>query len=1172
MVKKKKRLKHKIIAVMMPMTMILLIGNSLYHYNVMKERLLNDFKVSQVSAEAHILDALYLIDAGYRMLEIKLESDLNEKTDAFLETYNHANGKLNQTDLDELKASFGNAYDFLIIDKDTTIVQSSMLEGLGFNFTKFSPELGKKIDAIRMGNVTWFEQLRTNVATGRLSKFAYIPSQNHEVLLEVAYSIDGFTNIIEELKPHSIIEQMIDVSPQIKDIKIYDVYGYVYSDSGEKTEPHTDLLQLIERVKVEKEITIKVNDEISKKYLYVDLNQYRDKTLADTDRIIEIVYDMTEVNNSLKDLGFTTMAGILIISVFLIMSIFYISERLTRPIEVLKLGVQKIAKGDYSSRVKVISNDEVGELAETFNHMAEELSHSFSKIEGQNAILEDYNRNLERMVTDRTQEIKERNSELEEKNKELELAWIKANEATESKGQFLAMMSHEIRTPINAIVGMTYLMFRTKLENRQREFIQKIQHSAENLLEIVNDVLDISKLEAGKTKLESLEFNLEEVFEMVSNQIGFKAAEKNIELIFSNDSQIQKSLIGDPLRLRQVLLNLLNNATKFTEKGEIIVETQLAGENEEEIKIRFSVKDTGIGIDPSRLAMLFQPFQQADDSITRKYGGTGLGLSICKHFVNLMAGEIWAESKLGQGSVFYFTGIFKKGQREAEIYAGMDVLKDLKILIVDDSSTTREVLAEMLNPYFAHTSLAISGEEALEKIRSGNKDNQVFDLILMDWKMTGIDGLETAAAIKQLNNMEKVPLVLMLTGYDIDEAKKHQMSHHVDAFLSKPIIGNMLIATIAKIMGIRMPSFLPEKNEVKTEHVYLEALEEVAVLIAEDNLVNQQIMRVLLEHPLFRVDMVPNGIHAVQSALQYHYDLIFMDIQMPELDGLEATRRIRQQIDNPSLPIIAMTAHALEEERLKCLEAGMDDFISKPIVDTTLYELMLLWIPHKNMRITKIDFSDQSEKVEPINGLSALNIKQPLINLRGDWTKYVQLLQSFRNQYGDAGLRLTEFLLENQGREALNLVHSIRGSVGNLGGMDLFVVAQTLEIQIQQELVEPNHPNVLAFKDELHQLIEEMDTIIEEKTQIASSDHSSEQYFSSEQLMPILREKLKKGEADAEKLLSILAEVFNKEDQESIIQRLIMQIKNFDYEDALVSLEELEDMKNQNTGGIYHDD
>lgn len=1168
---------------MMPIALILMIGNSLYHYNVMKERLLDDFKVSQINAESHILDTLYLIDAGYRMLEIKLESDLKEKTEAYLEVYKEADGKLSQEDLEALKTSFGNDYDFFIIDKETTIVQSTLTEGLGFNFKKFSPELGKKIDTIRKGDVTWFEQLRTNVGTGRLSKFAYVPSPDHEVLLEVAYSIDGFTHITEELKPHSIIEQMIDVSPQIKDIKIYDLYGYVYSDSGEKAEPHTNLIQLIERVKTEKEITIQVSDVISKKYLYVDLNQYRDQTLADTDRIIEIVYDRTDINNSFKDLGFTTMAGIIIISVFLVMSIFYISDRLTRPIEVLRIGAQKIAKGDYHSRVKVISNDEVGELAETFNHMAEELNLSFSKIEGQNAILEDYNRNLERMVTDRTQEIEERNIELEEKNKELELAWIKANEATESKGQFLAMMSHEIRTPINAIVGMTYLLFRTKLENRQREFVQKIQHAAENLLEIVNDVLDISKLEAGKTKLESLEFNLEEVFELVSNQVGFKAAEKNIELIFSNDVQIQKSLIGDPLRLRQVLLNLLNNAIKFTEKGEILVETQLAGQNEEEIKIRFSVKDTGIGIDPSKMEMLFQPFQQADDSITRKYGGTGLGLSICKHFVNLMAGEIWAESNLGQGSTFYFTGIFKKGQRENESYEGMEDLKELQILIVDDSSMTREVLAEMLTPYFKQLELASSGEEALEKIRVLDGENQVFDLILVDWKMTGIDGLETASAIKQLSHMEKVPLILMLTGFDIDEAKKHHMSHHIDAFLSKPIIENMLIATIGKIMDIGVPSFMPEKNEVKREHGCLEPLEEVAVLIAEDNLVNQQIMRALLEHPLFRIDMVPNGIHAIQSALQYHYDLIFMDIQMPELDGLEATRRIRQQIDNPSLPIIAMTAHALEEDRLKCLEAGMDDFISKPIVDAKLYELMRQWIPHKAMEIGKIDFSDQVEKVEPIKGLSALNIKQPLINLRGDWLKYVELLQAFRNQYAEAGLRLTEFLLENQQREALNLVHSIRGSVGNLGGMELFVVAQTLEIQIQQELVEPNHPNVVAFKDELHQLISEMDTIIREKVQIAASESPSDQRIDREQLIPLLREKLKNGKADAEKLLPMVEEVFNHEALEAMVQQLIWQIKNFDYDDALNSLQALEDrqessgmktenIKNQQTGGMYHDD
>lgn len=616
MVKKKRRLKNKIIAVMLPITLLLIIVNSIYHYNVMKKELIENFKVSQVNAEAHILDTLYLIDAGYRMLEIKLESDLNERAEAFLSTYIQANGKLSQADLEKLKNSFGNEYDFLIIDSETTIIQSTIVEGLGFNFTKFSPELGKKINGIRQGDVTWFEQLRTNVATGRLSKFAYVPSPDHKYLLEVAYSIDGFTHIIEELKPHSIMEQMIDVSPQIKDIKIYDVYGYVYSDSGEKAEPHADLLQLIKRVKEEKEVTIEVNTVTSKKYLYVDLNQYRKKTLADTDRIIEIVYDKMAVINSLRDLGFSTVMGILIISAFLILSIYYISYRLTRPIETFRKGAEKIAEGDYASRIMVLSNDEIGELAEAFNHMVEQLSMSFSKIEGQNAILEDYNRNLERMAKDRDEEVEARNFELEEQNKALELWQNKVR---------------EMKTPLEAIISMTRMMFGTSLESQQRELLSKIQRSVESLIKNLGDTGEFSNGKDETVKLEPTLFYLDEIFEWVTHQVAFKATENNIKLLFSNDPSTQLQLMGEPSRLKQVLFNLVSQSIEFTDKESVIVETQLAGENEDEIKIRFSVREVSSEIKVAELE-------------------------------RFMSEGMWMEGALKKDDTFYFTGIFGKAK------------------------------------------------------------------------------------------------------------------------------------------------------------------------------------------------------------------------------------------------------------------------------------------------------------------------------------------------------------------------------------------------------------------------------------------------------------------------------------------------------------------------------
>lgn len=1154
---KNKKLKTRIIAVMMPITILLLVVNSIYHYNIMKTTLLDKYEESQISAESHIIDTLYLIDAGYRMLEIKLESELNEKALAFLKVYTEAGGKIDNNFLQQIKKDYGNDYDFLVIDNETTIIYSTLPEGQNFNFTDFSPELGGKINKIREGNEVWFEQLRTNVGNGKLSKFAYIPSADHKVLLEVAYSTEGFSAIIDELKPNSIIEQMLDVSPQIRDIKIYDLYGYQYVDSGENYKPTEEILALVKQAQAEKEMTLQVNDLISKKYLYVNLNQYRKKTLADTDRVIEITYDQTLINEKLSELLYSTIASAFTISLFIVIGILYFTNRLTKPIEALKRGAEKIAQGDYSSKVPVLTDDEVGELAESFNIMIEEINLSFTKIEGQNAILEDYNRNLEKKVNDRTKEIALRNTELEDKNHELEIAWIKANEARESKSNFLAMMSHEIRTPINSIVGMVYLLFRTKLDGRQIDFVNKIKDSAENLLQLVNDVLDLSKLEAGKTQLEAIEFNLEEIFELVSNQIGLKASEKNIELIFSYDGDIPKHLIGDPLRLRQVLLNLLNNAVKFTERGEIVVKTELISQKNHEFRILFSVKDTGVGIESSKLSSLFQPFQQADDSITRKYGGTGLGLSICKHFVELMKGEIWAESEINKGSTFSFTGIFREGDGKPTLsIKHLETFHDMKVLLTDDCKTSRDVLYEMLYPYFDRLDFAASGEEALALVEAKGIHEKAYDLILVDWKMPGMDGIETSRLIKAKNHMQKVPTVLMLTGYDLDEVKRIDKNHDVDAFLSKPIIQSTLLMTIAQLMGLRVDKISEKETKEEQTHLFLEPLDEVSILIAEDNLINQQILKVLLEHPLFRVDVVSNGSLAEKSVAQYDYDLILMDVQMPELDGIEATRRIRGSGRHHGVPIIAMTAHALEEDRLKCLSAGMNDFISKPIVDILLYELIIKWLPDKALKISQLNVAQNMKPMEMTYGISALQTKQPLLNLHGDWNKYLDLLSTFKNQYGNASTTLTEWLMEGRREEALKLIHSIRGIVGNLGAMDLFIVAQKLEPEIQLERVDPNHPNVVAFKSEFHKLLEEIDRLTNETINDARGEELTD-HMTLAQLIEKLREKLQNGQADTERLIPQVESHFTDEKILQMKNQMIAYIRNYDYEDALILLEKV---------------
>lgn len=1151
------KLRFRILMTILPITVVLLVSSSLYHYNVMKQNLMDHYDETRQNVEAHIVDIINLIDSGYRMLEIRLESDLQEKAEFFLESYEEANGDLDKVDLNKLKEEQGMFYDFMVIDPETIIIKSTIKEALQFNFTTFDPDLGVKINAIRNGDEIWFEQVRTNVGTGKLSKFAYIPTGDHKYLLEVAYSVDGFDAVTEELKPNSIIKRMTEISPAIIGINMFDAYGYQIVDSGVNYEPTPESLEIVKKAKLDRQYGEKDSNNIYKKYLYIDLNQHRERTMANTDRVIEILYDEQILENQLNELWQTTVFGILIVLLFLTISILYFSKQLTKPIEALKEVALQIADGNYDVKVETDANDEVGELAKTFNLMVQEVNNSFIKIENQNAILENYNKNLEDMVDQRTNELKERNDELESKNHELEIAWIKANEATESKSSFLAMISHEIRTPINGIIGMAYLMLRTKLNAKQNDYTHKIRSSAENLLEIINDVLDISKLEAGKVNLEKIPFSIEEVFELISNQLGYKCSEKGLELIFKNDINLPEIIIGDALRIRQILLNLINNAIKFTEKGEIIVSTRIIEDGSDQVKIEFSIEDTGIGIDSGKLSKLFTPFQQADDSISRKYGGTGLGLSICKHFVDLMAGEIWVESELNKGSKFYFTAIFDLDHKEGHTLKHDVVnLQNLNILLVDDSDTTRDVLCDMLSEYSSEVHMAASGEDALQMIEASKKRIHEYDLILMDWKMPGKDGIETASEIKSMMHMSKVPAILMLTGYDLDEVRKNDKSVHIDAFLSKPVIKSALIQTISQLINTNR--FRPEALEKNITKV-LDTEEDIYILLAEDNLINQQIVRELLEHPLFHVDVVGNGVAAINAITQYDYDLVLMDIQMPDLDGLEATRRIRNTFSKEVLPIIAMTAHAMEEDRLKCFEAGMNDYMSKPIVEEVFFNMMAKWID-KKMTIKEIEGELSFEHNEISSKLMNFQTKAPIAALRGNWKLYIKLLRDFYRKYGDLELSLTGLIEEGDYVSAKNLIHSIRGISGNLGAMDLFIVSQTLETDLNKGNLSKTNNSLKAFLEEFKRVISDIALIKEESDDYLIHEESihSKASMGLDLLIKDIKTLLKNGSSETEEYIPALRNLASNTEWAALGEELIDQIENYDFDEALKTINILE--------------
>ena len=750
-------------------------------------------------------------------------------------------------------------------------------------------------------------------------------------------------------------------------------------------------------------------------------------------------------------------------------------------------------------------------------------------------------------------------SDRQRAEEELRRAKELAEESTALKSNFLANMSHEIRTPMNAIIGMSYLALKSGLNARQHDYVSKIQQAGQHLLGVINDILDFSKIEAGKLTVEAQPFVLDRMLESVTDVVAYKAGTKGLELVCDVAADVPPNLVGDSLRLGQILINFANNAIKFTDAGEISIAVRLQSQVADGVTLRFEVRDTGIGLTPEQIERLFQSFQQADTSTTRRYGGTGLGLAICKSLAELMGGEVGVESVYGKGSTFWVALPLTRGAPARRLLLPPD-LRGCRVLVVDDNHTAATVLSDMLEAMGFEVEQAHSGPDALVRLRASMAQRRPFGLLLLDWRMPGMDGVELAGHIHSLG-MDEVPKMLMVTAYGREDVMHSARQHGIETVLIKPVNASLLLDTLMQPQEHategprRVAATAPVGDELPLE------VRGAAVLLVEDNELNQMVAVELLREAGFVVDVAGNGQAAIDCVERKDYDVVLMDMQMPVMDGETATRRLRQNPRFEKLPIVAMTANAMEADRQRCFAAGMNDHVAKPIEPAALWKALARWIrPRAGLGMAPpapADVGDPNE-VPPAGDtalpcIDGLNTAQGLQRALGKPGLYGEMLRRFAQGQATVLADLSQALTDGDFILAERLAHTLRSVAANIGAQPVADAAQAVEQSLRSGQKGEARALLVPLALALQPLLQGLQDWARTLAAGSAAAHAAPLVLPAAELLQRLRHLLEQDDPAAPEFLQHNGRVLQPLLGAAFVQ-VQTHIQNFDFEQALEAL------------------